>query len=376
MDIQKLFEQFEATGQYQKGGPLGAGHINESFLVRTQSPADPDYVLQKINHAIFKNVDQLQENICRVTDHIREKLTALGTDRIENRVLRLIPSKDGKWYHRDKEGSYWRLMVFIPDSVSYNDSITPQLALAAGKAFGEFQSMLADLPGKPLHETIPNFHNMEARLATFREAVKNNKAGRLAKVQFMVDEIEKRADDMCKAERMHREGVLPKRINHCDTKVNNVLFDPNGEVLCVVDLDTVMPGYVLSDYGDFMRTGANTGAEDDADLSRISINLDIFRAYTEGYLATASGFLTSIETNHLAFGAKLLTYMQTVRFFADYLDGDTYYKIHHPEHNWQRTQAQFALLTNMEKHFGEMCAIVEQASSGPQAHFSATESSS
>lgn len=371
MDIQKLFEQFEAAGQYQQGGPLGAGHINESFLVRTQSPSDPDYVLQKINHAIFKNVEQLQENICRVTDHIRQKLATLGIEEIESRVLRLIPAKDGKWYHLSNDGSYWRLMRFIPNSISYNESITPRLAHAAGRAFGEFQSMLADLPGKPLHETIPNFHNMESRLATFREAVKNNKAGRLSKVQFMVDEIEKRADEMCKAEKMHREGLLPKRINHCDTKVNNVLFDRNGEVLCVVDLDTVMPGYVLSDFGDFMRTGANTGAEDDADLSKISINLPIFEAYTNGYLATASGFLTPAETDNLAFGAKLLTYMQTVRFFADYLDGDTYYKIHHPQHNWQRTVAQFALLTDMESRFGEMCAIVKRASSAPQAHFSA-----
>ena len=337
MDIQSLFHQFEAAGQYLSGGPLGAGHINESFLVRTLSPSEPDYVLQKINHAIFKNVDQLQENICRVTNHIREKLKAQGVDHLENRVLRLVPAKGGKWYYRADDGSYWRLMILIPDCISYNDSITPELAHAAGKAFGDFQSMLADLPGEPLHETIPNFHNMESRLATFREAVKNNKAGRLTKVQYMVDEIEKRAFEMCKAEQMHREGILPKRINHCDTKVNNVLFDHNGEVLCVVDLDTVMPGYVLSDFGDFMRTGANTGAEDDADLSKIFINLAIFEAYTEGYLATASSFLTSTETDHLAFGAKLLTYMQTVRFFADYLDGDTYYKIHHPEHNWQRT---------------------------------------
>jgi len=200
---------------------------------------------------------------------------------------------------------------------------------------------------------------MESRLATFRQAVKDNKAGRLSKAQYMVDEIEKRAEEMCKAERMHSEGTLPKRINHCDTKVNNVLFDKNNEVLCVVDLDTVMPGYVLSDFGDFMRTGANTGKEDDADLERISIDMKIFEAYTKGYLEKATSFLLPIEIENLAFGAKLLTYMQTVRFFADYLDGDLYYKIHSPEHNWQRTVAQFKLLQSMEENFEEMCRIVE-----------------
>ena len=202
---------------------------------------------------------------------------------------------------------------------------------------------------------------MESRLETFRQAVKDNKAGRLAKTQFLVNEIEARAEDMCKAEQMHRDGILPKRINHCDTKVNNVLFDQNGQVLCVVDLDTVMPGYVLSDFGDFMRTGANTGAEDDPDLDKININMDIFEAYTKGYLSTASKFLTPVEIDNLAFGAKLLTYMQMVRFFADYLDGDTYYKVHHPEHNWQRTLAQFKLLTDMEKHFAEMQEIVRKS---------------
>ncbi len=177
----------------------------------------------------------------------------------------------------------------------------------------------------------------------------------------MADEIEKRADEMCKAERMHREGILPKRINHCDTKVNNVLFDKNNQVLCVVDLDTVMPGYVLSDFGDFMRTGANTGKEDDTDLSKVSIDMAIFKAYTEGYLEKAKSFLLPVETENLAFGAKLLTYMQTVRFFADYLDGDLYYKIHSPEHNWERTLAQFKLLQSMEENYEAMCRIVAEA---------------
>jgi len=360
-ELKEIVDKFDVKGAVASAKPLGAGHINDSYMVTTESPDTPDYVLQRVNHYIFKNVDALQDNILRVTNHIRNKLASAGVEDVENRVLRLALAKDGKLYHNDADGNFWRILYFIPDSVSYNEGITPELAMLAGRAFGDFQSMLADIPGDPLVETIPNFHNMESRLATFRQAVKDNKAGRLAKTQYMVDEIEKRADEMCKAERLHREGTLPKRINHCDTKVNNVLFDKNNQVLCVVDLDTVMPGYVLSDFGDFMRTGANTGKEDDPDLDRISIDMKIFEAYTKGYLEKAKSFLLPVEIENLAFGAKLLTYMQTVRFFADYLDGDLYYKIHSPEHNWQRTMAQFKLLQSKEENFAEMCRIVNAA---------------
>ena len=201
---------------------------------------------------------------------------------------------------------------------------------------------------------------MEFRLEEFRTALKNNAAGRLAKTQHIVDEIEKRAEEMCAPERLFREGKLTKRINHCDTKVNNMLFDANDEPICIVDLDTVMPGFVLSDFGDFMRTAANTGAEDDINLDNIAVNFDIFAAYTKGYLSKAT-FLTDTELNYLAFGAKLLSYMQTVRFFTDYLNGDTYYKIQHPEHNLQRTLAQFKLLQSQEAHFEELKQIVYNA---------------
>lgn len=354
--LQQIASQF-ITGDNIQVNPLGAGHINDSYRV---AAGDKEYVMQRINHAIFKNVPELQNNILRVTQHIRRKLGEKGTTEIERKVLNLLPAQDGKLYYQDSEGNYWRMMDFIVRSKSY-DSITPALAQKAGAAFGEFQYMLADMPGGPLFETIPNFHNMESRLVTFREAVKNNLSGRLPKVQGLVDEIEKRAKQMCEPEQLHREGKLPKRTNHCDTKVNNILFDDEGNVLCVVDLDTVMPGYVLSDFGDFMRTGANNGAEDDTDLNRVSINLPIFEAYTEGYLSTAADFLTPIEIDNLAFGAKLLTYMQTVRFLADYIDGDKYYKIKSPEHNLERSLAQFKLLQDMENNFEQMQAIVKKA---------------
>ncbi len=352
-----LTNQFAIEGTPEMAGPLGAGHINDSFLVKTKEADKPDYLLQRINHNIFKDVELLQNNILYVTNHIRRKLIEKGETDIGRKTLTIIPAKDGKLYHFDGE-SYWRVYLFIQGGQSF-DAITSQSAYEAGKAFGEFQSMLADIPEK-IGETIPNFHNMEFRLEQFKEALAKDAAGRVAANQDLIREIESRAEEMCAPERMGREGKLPKRINHCDTKVNNVLFDNVGRILCVVDLDTVMPGFVLSDFGDFIRTGANTGAEDDADLNKVGVDLAIFEGYARGYAETAKGFLLPVEINNLAFGAKLLTYMQTVRFFTDYLNGDTYYKIHSPEHNLQRTRAQLKLLQDLEENYGSMCRIVEE----------------
>jgi hypothetical protein len=351
-ELKIITTHFDLHAKVEMISPLKLGHINDSYLVYIHGETTPVYLLQRINHHIFKDIDMLQHNILRVTRHIRHKLEEKKTPDIERRVLTLIPATDGKWYYFDGT-SYWRMMIYIRNSKSYNN-VTPALAERSGLAFGDFQYMLSDLPGEPLGETIPNFHNMEFRLQQFHEALFDDKAQRAGKSCYYIQEIEKRADEMCSAEKAYREGLLPKRINHCDTKVNNVLFDDLGNVLCVVDLDTVMPGYVLSDFGDFIRTGANTGAEDDADLHHVNINMEVFKAYAKGYMKTAKVFLTEYEKNNLAFGARLLTYMQTVRFFTDYLNGDIYYKINFPEHNLQRTKAQLKLLESIEDHFQEM----------------------
>lgn len=352
--LKEIVTQFTGAGEDIDVKPLGAGHINDSYKVKA---GEKEYVLQRINHSIFKNVPELQSNILRVTMHIRQKLMDAGVKDIDRRVLTLIPTSDGKLFYQDAEGNYWRMMDFIRDSKSY-DEINPELAYRAGLAFGEFQKMLADLPGDPLFETIPNFHNIESRLESFRDSVRANKVGRLVEVQDLVNELEVRAGEMCKAERMYREGKLVKRTNHCDTKVNNILFDEDDQVLCVVDLDTVMPGYVLSDFGDFIRTGANKGAEDDPDLDNVSLDLAIFEGYTKGYLESAASFLTEVEIENLAFGAKLLTYMQTVRFLTDYIDGDIYYKIAYGNHNLVRSKAQFKFLQSLEQNFDKMQEIV------------------
>ncbi len=351
-----IINQFALKNEIGDIRPLKIGHINDSFIVDSKYPDGESYFLQKINHHIFKNVAGLQQNIQIVTDHLRAKLTEAGETDIEKKVLRLIPAKDGKLFYQDADGAFWRVYVNLKNTHSY-DVVTPELAYKAGEAFGNFQCMLADVSHEKLIETIPNFHNMEFRLEQFRKAVKADTAGRLAETQWLVDEIESRADEMCLPERLFREGKLPKRINHCDTKVNNMLFDENDEPVCIVDLDTVMPGFVLSDFGDFMRTAANTGAEDDQNPDNIDVNMPIFEAYTRGYLKKAT-FLTPVELENLAFGAKLLSYMQTVRFFGDYLNGDTYYKIEHEHHNWQRSLAQFRLLQSQEYNFETMQDIV------------------
>jgi len=347
----KITDHFQLAGQVENISLFGEGMINSTYRV-TLKGNTTQYVLQKINHHIFQNVEMLQNNIKRITDHIREKLNEAGETDIDRKTLSLIPTTDGKLYYFDDE-SYWRMTILIPESKTF-EAVTPEYAYFAGQAFGRFQSMLADIPGEPLGETIPNFHNMEFRLQQFRDAVKANAAGRLGEVKALVDEVEKRADEMCQCERLYREGKLPKRINHCDTKVNNMLFDKDGKVLCVIDLDTAMPGFVMSDFGDFMRTAGNTGKEDDQNLDNVSFNMEIFKSYTKGYLESAKDFLSPIEIELLPFGAKLLTYMQLSRFLADYLNGDTYYKINGPLHNLQRSKAQFKLLQSIEANYPEM----------------------
>lgn len=356
-DILNIVSQFEIDGKITDAKPLGSGLINDSYRVTNGVAGKPDYVLQRINHSIFQDVDMLQGNILAVTEHIRKKLNDREETDIERKVLRFIPAKaDGKYYWHDGT-NYWRLMVFIPEAITY-EVVNPEYSYYAGLAFGNFQYMLSDIP-VVLGETIPDFHNMEFRLRQLREAVAANAAGRLDEVRYYVDEIEARAGEMCKAERLFREGKLPKRVCHCDTKVNNMLFDKEGNVLCVIDLDTVMPSYVFSDIGDFLRTAANTGEEDDKDLSKVSFNMEIFKAFIKGYLESATSFLTPIETENIPYAAALFPYMQCVRFLADYLNGDTYYKIKYPEHNLVRTKAQFKLLQSVEEHMPEMKEFVQ-----------------
>ena len=350
-NLDNILSQFLIEGKVESVKPLGNGLINDTFRVVTEGDA-PDYVLQRINNNIFTDVDLLQHNIDAVTGHIRRKLEAAGADDIDRKVLRFVPTQQGKTYYLDNEGRYWRVSVFIPDAVTY-EQVDPTSSRNAGKAFGEFESMLVDLP-EQLGETIPDFHNMELRARQLQEAIEQDKAGRVAGVADIIADLQKDMHEMCKAERLFREGKLPKRICHCDTKVNNMMYDKQGNVLCVIDLDTVMPSFVFSDYGDFLRIGANFVAEDDPKIENVGFNQDIFRAFTEGYIESARSFLTPVEVENLPYAVALFPFMQCVRFFADYLNGDTYYKIAYPEHNLVRTRNQQALYHRVTDNYDMM----------------------
>ena len=337
--MEEILKHFDIQGNVLEVKPLGNGLINDTLLVVTDGP--DNYVLQRINDAIFRDVDLLQHNIDCATAHIRRKLA--GDPDIDRKVLTFLPCREtGKSYWTDGK-AFWRVSVFIKDAFTY-ELVDPKYSYFAGKAFGHFEAMLADIPDT-LGETIPDFHNMELRARQLHEAVQADAAGRMAEpeVRAILADLLPYEEEMCKAERMYREGILPKRICHCDTKVNNMLFDADGNILCVIDLDTLMPSFVFSDYGDFLRTAANAVAEDDPHVDRVRFKMDIFEAFTRGYLESARVFLTPVEIANLPYAACLFPYMQAVRFFTDYINGDTYYKIKYPEHNLVRTRNQVAL---------------------------------
>ena len=341
-----IVSRFEITEKVTDVKPMGEGLINDTYKVFTDGSDKSQYVLQRVNNAIFQDVDMLMDNIDKVTTHLRKK---------NKNTLQFLKTRDGKFYHFDGE-KYWRVMVFVPDSITYQ-AVTPEYSYIAGKSFGEFESLLSDLK-EPLGEIIPDFHNIEFRLQQLRDAMTEDRVGRVAEVQYYLDEIFKRENKMTLGERLFREGKLPKRVCHCDTKVNNMLFDKEGKVLCIIDLDTVMPSFVFSDYGDFLRTAANTGAEDDPNLDNIDFNMEIFKAFTKGYLEGTKDFLLPIEKENLPYAAMLFPYMQTARFLADYINGDTYYKIKYPEHNLVRTKAQWRLFERAEAKEAQMKSLV------------------
>ncbi len=352
---ESIAQLFDIDGKIVSVAPLGNGLINDTFSVTTTTGTK--YVLQRINTAIFRDPALLQKNIRLITDHIRGVLATEGVADIERRTLSPIRSLSGEEFVNIPGSGVWRMTAFITGSHT-EETISPHMAYLTGKAFGDFHKYFA-LPNAPvLGETIPDFHNIAFRIQQLKDAVATDSAGRLAQVKDIVDTLLAREDEMLLANKMNATGTLPKRTAHCDTKLNNILFDTDGSILCVIDLDTTMPGFVMSDFGDFMRTAANTGLEDDPELSNVGLNMDIFRSFAKGYVESAS-FLTPTEKHTLPFGAKLLTYMQTVRFLTDYINGDIYYKINYPEHNLVRTRAQLKLLTEIDRHFDKMEQFVD-----------------
>lgn len=359
-NLRDIVSRFAIRGTVEAIAPLGEGLINDTFRVTTAEADAPNYVLQRVNDTVFPDVDMVMRNIAAVTSHIRKKLVADGETDIDRKVLTFMPARDdaGKLYVV-VDGQYWRIMIFIPDAIT-KQAVDAASSRDAGRAFGHFEAMLSDIPVQ-LGETIKDFHNMEFRLQQLREVVAKDPVGRVhePKVQALLKELEARAEEMTKAERMGREGVLPKRVCHCDTKVNNMMFDHQDHVLCVIDLDTVMPNFIFSDYGDFLRTAANTVAEDCPDMPSVQFRLDIFKAFTEGYLESARSFLLPVEIENLPYATALFPYMQSVRFLWDYLSGDKYWKCQTPDHNFVRANNQYHLLLSIEKNYPEMKAFID-----------------
>ncbi len=360
MDLQLIVKAFKIEGTVIDICPLGNGHINSTYKVSTVETASPDYVLQLINHNIFKNVPALSENTIRLTNHLRSKLQKnYSLTELDRRVLTVIYTKNEKSYYKDTEGNYWRIFLFIKDSKTIEILENGEQAKTMGYAFGQFQSLLIDLPSPPLHDILPDFHNTSKRIEAFKKTIAENSFGRLNEVQSEVDFLLSFETQMKSIVKKGEAGIIPLRIIHQDTKLSNILFDKNDQVLCIIDLDTVSFAYLCYDFGDAVRAGMNTGKEDDENLANISLNMKIFKAFANGYYQTSKEFITKAEVETLAFGAKLICYEQALRFLDDYLNGDQYYKTDKEKHNLIRARAQIEFFKDLLKNFDEMDTYVK-----------------
>lgn len=359
---EKVAMQFALEGELKELSVFGNGHINDT-LRATCELADgrtKRYIVQRMNDGIFKNPDELMENVMNVTSFLRKKIIAAGGDP-DRETLNVIPTKDGKNYLTDENGDFWRCYIFIEDATSFDQVEKPEDFYNSAVAFGNFQRLLADYPAATLHETIKNFHNTVSRFTDFKKAVEEDVAGRARDVQKEIQFVLDREADchvICDA---LAKGELPLRVTHNDTKLNNIMIDNRtGKGLCVIDLDTVMPGSSLYDYGDSIRFGASTGAEDEQNLDLIWCDLELFEIYTKGYVEGCGGSLTETEIRMMPMGAKLMTLECGMRFLADHLQNDIYYKIHRENHNLDRARTQLKLVADMEAKWDEMNAIVEK----------------
>ncbi len=354
--LSAIADRFELDGQVAEIKALGDGFINDTFVIKTGAGA-PDYILQRKNHRVFNDVPAMMDNIDRVTAHLRAKVEAAGGDPLRE-VLTVIPTHDGRLYHKEGD-DYWAVCRFIDGSVVHEVADTPHLAFMGGKGIGRFQSMLADFD-EPLADVIPGFHNVRHRLRQWDETLAADPAGRRVEVAAETEWISSRRERMLGFWRMVEDGRLPLHVTHNDTKLSNILFDCNDDVLCVIDLDTVMSSTSLNDFGDAIRSYANTGAEDAECLDSVSMDIEIFRHYAAGYLSERRDLMTATEKQWLAFSALYITYEQVLRFLMDYIAGDTYYNTRYPKHNLVRARAQYRLLQSMEEQYPMMQRIVEE----------------
>lgn len=357
--LTEIVKAFQVDGIVEEVVSFGSGNINDTFAVECRDESqDNKYVLQRINHSIFSDPQGLMDNILRVTSHIRTKLESQGAADIDRRVLTVIPTCDGSSCYQDGEGNYWRLYFHIKDVQSWDYLSSPDQAYEAARMFGYFQRLLVDLPDPKLNETISDFHNTPKRLQDFMEILDKDSHNRAVQVKEEIQFVLENASICDGLLGLVGKGLIPERITHNDTKINNVLFDAAEEKgICVIDLDTVMPGLSLYDFGDMVRTATCQAAEDEQDLSKIHLDVTFFEQIAKGYAQETAGFLTDAEKKHLVFAGKLITFEQMIRFLGDYLNGDVYYKIRRPEHNLDRVRTQMKLIQSIlsqEDHMNDL----------------------
>ncbi len=358
--IAELKERYDLPGEISEIRRIETGHINDTFYVKTSDGEnDMEYVFQRVNSYVFHKPVQIMENIKNVCRHLAKK-KAEGTE-IDCSIVEFVEDASGNNYVEDEDGNFWRIMYYVKNSVSYDKVENPEILRSAGYAFGSFQKLLADMPMELLHETIPDFHNTRQRLDNLAKSVKEDAAGRAKGLEREIGFFEEHRSTFVKLIEQLEEGTLPLRATHNDTKYNNILIDKDtGKPICVIDLDTIMPGLSVYDFGDAMRFAANFAAEDEKDLSKVGIDLALFEVFTDGFISAAGDILTENEIANMALGAITMTAECGSRFLADYLDGDKYFKIAYPEHNLVRARCQIRLAEDMLAHYDEMCAIVNK----------------
>ncbi|MEM6842456.1 MAG: aminoglycoside phosphotransferase family protein [Bacteroidota bacterium] len=346
ISLDKVLTAYFPDTSYNSVIPFGSGHINDTFLI-TNSAAEK-YLLQRINHRVFQNIDGLMNNMERVTRHLQQKLAGRANSHFTS--VQIIPTTQKKLFYQDEQGNYWRIITFIPNSVTYDLVTSEEQAYQAGYAFGYFQQLLSDVPGSDLVETIPQFHDMKSRFAKFDLAREVDSADRVKTAKPTIDFALSRREEMIAWHELVTQSGFPRRVTHNDTKFNNVLLEKSSQkAICVIDLDTVMPGVIGYDFGDAIRTIANTAEEDEPDLTKISVDLDYYCAFARGFLKESGQQLTTLEKKSLLFAPNYMTFIMGLRMLTDYLQGDVYYKTNHSEHNLQRAKAQFALVTKLEE---------------------------
>ena len=364
MDLneREVLKAFELGGEVVKIESYGNGHINDTFLVEINKSNDETYrmILQHMNKRVFTKPVELMENIMNVTTFLREKIEEKGGDP-RRETVNVILAKNGAPYVVDAEGEYWRALEYIENATCYDQVEKPEDFYQSAVAFGNFQRMLADYPAETLHETIVAFHDTKKRFETFKKAVEADVCGRAAYVKEEIDFILAREDVACVLGDMVANGELPIRVTHNDTKLNNIMIDDaTGKAICVIDLDTVMPGLAMLDFGDAIRFGASTAAEDEPDLDKVWCDMELFEIYAKGFIEGCGGKLTEKEIELLPMGAKVITFEQGIRFLTDYLQGDTYFKTHRENQNYDRTRTQLKLVADMEAKWDVMNEIVKR----------------